>query len=210
MNREEYLKHDMLGLAALVESGETTPGELLDLAEMENDEATAAEIEQDIGGYAEIVERLEFRRMFNRTADGSNAFVDIQAGSGGTEAQDWAEMLLRMFERWAESSGFKIELVDRQEGEGAGIKSATCRVVGESAFGWLKSERGVHRLVRISPFDAQSRRHTAFASVDVIPEVDDDVQVEVEDKDLKIDTFRASGAGGQHVNVTDSAVRIIS
>jgi len=146
--------------------------------------------------------------MLSGPDDHRNAIISIHPGAGGVDAQDWAEMLLRMFERWAESNGYKVELVDRQDGEGAGIKSATCRVVGEAAYGWLKSERGVHRLVRISPFDAQSRRHTAFASIDVIPEVDDDIKVEIEDKELKIDTFRASGAGGQHVNVTDSAVRI--
>ncbi len=171
-------------------------------------ESVDADVEEALDLLGTAVSDFEVQMMLSGPNDHRNAIISIHPGAGGIDAQDWAEMLLRMFERWAESSGYKTELVDRQEGDGAGIKSATCRIVGESAFGWLKSERGVHRLVRISPFDAQSRRHTAFASVDVIAEVDDDVQVEIEDKDLKIDTFRASGAGGQHVNVTDSAVRI--
>jgi peptide chain release factor 2 len=146
--------------------------------------------------------------MLSSEDDHRSAIASIHPGAGGIDAQDWAEMLLRMFMRWAERAGYKAELVDRLDGEGAGIKSATLRVVGRDAFGWLKSERGVHRLVRISPFDAQARRHTAFASVDVIPEIEDDIDVKIEDKDLRVDTFRSSGAGGQHVNVTDSAVRI--
>ncbi|MDH3283246.1 MAG: peptide chain release factor 2 [Acidobacteriota bacterium] len=171
-------------------------------------ESVDADVEESLDQLDVAVADLEIQMMLSGPDDHRNAIISIHPGAGGVDAQDWAEMLLRMFERWAESNGYKVELVDRQDGEGAGIKSATCRVVGEAAYGWLKSERGVHRLVRISPFDAQSRRHTAFASIDVIPEVDDDIKVEIEDKELKIDTFRASGAGGQHVNVTDSAVRI--
>ncbi len=151
---------------------------------------------------------LEVSTMLSGKDDRCNAFVEIHPGAGGVDAQDWAEMLLRMYERWAEQTGFTAELLERQDGDEAGIKSATLRLVGGDAYGWAKAERGVHRLVRISPFDAQKRRHTAFASVDVTPEVDDDIEVVIEDKDLRIDTYRSSGAGGQHVNVTDSAVRI--
>ncbi len=151
---------------------------------------------------------VEVSMMLSGDDDHRNAILSIHPGAGGVDAQDWAEMLLRMYLRWAERQGYRTELVDRLEGEGAGIKSATVRVIGPDAYGWLKAERGVHRLVRISPFDAAARRHTAFASVDVIPEVDDTIEIEIDDKDLRIDTFRSSGAGGQHVNVTDSAVRI--
>ena len=158
--------------------------------------------------FAESVERLEFRRMFDRSADSSNAFVDIQAGSGGTEAQDWAEMLLRMYLKWAEANGFKAELIEASAGEVAGIKSATVHVVGDYAYGWLRTETGVHRLVRKSPFDSGNRRHTSFAAVFVSPEIDDDSDVEIDPSDLRIDVYRASGAGGQHVNRTESAVRI--
>mgnify|MGYP003635482108 FL=1 len=151
---------------------------------------------------------LEFQRMFSNPMDPANAFVDIQAGSGGTEAQDWAEMLLRMYLRWGENHGFNTELIEASPGEVAGIKSATIKFEGEYCFGWLRTETGVHRLVRKSPFDSGNRRHTSFASVFVSPEVDDDIEVEINPADLRIDTYRASGAGGQHVNKTDSAVRI--
>ena len=151
---------------------------------------------------------LEFRRMFSGELDASNAFLDIQAGSGGTEAQDWAEMLLRMYLRWGERRGFKTELIEVSSGEVAGIKSATIKFEGDYAFGWLRTETGVHRLVRKSPFDSGNRRHTSFASVFVYPEVDDSIEIEINPADLRIDTYRASGAGGQHVNRTDSAVRI--
>lgn len=151
---------------------------------------------------------LEFRRMFSGEMDAANAFVDITAGSGGTEAQDWADMLLRMYLRWSEDHGFSSELIEVSAGEVAGIKSATLRIVGEYAFGWLRTETGVHRLVRKSPFDSGNRRHTSFASVFVSPEIDDDIEIEINPADLRIDTYRASGAGGQHVNKTDSAVRI--
>jgi peptide chain release factor 2 len=151
---------------------------------------------------------LEFQRMFSGEMDSASAFVDIQAGSGGTEAQDWAEMLLRMYLRWGEMRGFKCELIECSAGEVAGIKSATVHIVGEYVFGWLRTETGVHRLVRKSPFDSGNRRHTSFAAVFVSPEIDDDIEIEINPADLRIDTYRASGAGGQHVNKTDSAIRI--
>jgi len=154
------------------------------------------------------VEQLEFRRMFNRKADASNAFLDIQAGSGGTEAQDWAEMLLRMYLKWCENNGFSAEIIEISTGEVAGIKSATVRVVGDYAYGWLRTETGVHRLVRKSPFDSGNRRHTSFAAIFVSPEISDDIDVDIDPSDLRIDVYRASGAGGQHVNTTESAVRI--
>ncbi len=183
-------------------------GELLELAVAENDAATAAEIATDIDSLRGRVERLEFRRMFNQRADQANAFVDIQAGAGGTEAQDWADMLLRMYLKWCESNGFEAELIEASPGEVAGIKSATVRVGGDHAYGWLRTETGVHRLVRKSPFDSGNRRHTSFAAVFVSPELEDDAEVEVDPSDLRIDVYRASGAGGQHVNRTESAVRI--
>ena len=164
----------------------------------------AADVEQ----LAARVEKLEFQRMFSGQMDAANAFVDIQAGAGGTEAQDWAEMLLRMYLRWCENKGWKTELLEASAGEVAGIKSATFRVEGDYAYGWLKTEIGVHRLVRKSPFDSDNRRHTSFTSVFVSPEVDDDIDIEINPADLKTDVYRASGAGGQHVNRTESAVRI--
>jgi peptide chain release factor 2 len=182
--------------------------ELLEMAEAEKDESTFAEVQVDIGEVEVEVEKLEFQRMFNGKADASNAFVDIQAGAGGTEAQDWAEMLLRMYLKWAESNGFSAELIEVSPGEVAGIKSATVRVVGDYAFGWLRTELGVHRLVRKSPFDSGNRRHTSFAAIFVSPEIDDDFEIEINPADLRIDVYRASGAGGQHVNRTESAVRI--
>ena len=182
--------------------------ELLDLAEAEDDEDTALAVVADVDGFARGVEQLEFQRMFSGEMDGANAFVDIQAGAGGTEAQDWAEMLLRMYLRWAESRGWKTELLEVSGGEVAGIKSATFRVEGEHAYGWLKTETGVHRLVRKSPFDSDNRRHTSFTSVFVSPEVDDNIDIEINPADLKTDVYRSSGAGGQHVNKTESAVRI--
>ena len=183
-------------------------GELLELAEMEEDEDTYLEVETDMGDIESRVSRIEFRRMFGGEADSLNSFVDIQSGSGGTEAQDWAEMLLRMYTRWAEDQGFALELVERSPGDVAGVKSATIKVNGEYAYGHLRTETGVHRLVRKSPFDSGNRRHTSFASVYAYPEIDDSFEIEVNPADLRIDTYRASGAGGQHVNKTDSAVRI--
>ncbi len=178
------------------------------MAVEEGDEATVAEIESDLDELEKQLAQLEFQRMFSGEMDSHNAFLDIQAGSGGTEAQDWANMLLRMYLRWGEKHGFKTELVEVSEGEVAGIKSATVKFTGPYAYGWLRTETGVHRLVRKSPFDSGNRRHTSFASVFVYPEVDDSIEVEINPADLRIDTYRASGAGGQHVNRTDSAVRI--
>ncbi len=182
--------------------------ELLEMALEEGDEETIASIAEDLENYEKTVSGLEFRRMFSGEMDACNAFVDIQAGSGGTEAQDWAEMLLRMYLRWAERKGFKTEIIELSPGEVAGIKSATIKVEGPYAYGWLKTETGVHRLVRKSPFDSGNRRHTSFAAVFVSPEVEDDIDIEINPADLRIDVYRASGAGGQHVNRTESAVRI--
>jgi len=174
----------------------------------EDDEESVASVESDLDALQQQLEGLEFRRMFAGEMDPNNAYLDIQSGSGGTEAQDWAEMILRMFLRWGERRGFKTELIEASAGDVAGIKSATIHFEGEYAFGWLRTETGVHRLVRKSPFDSGSRRHTSFASVFVSPEVSDDIEIEINPADLRIDTYRASGAGGQHVNKTDSAVRI--
>ncbi len=182
--------------------------ELLQLAVAEDDEATVIEIEADLNPIEETVAELEFRRMFSGEMDENNAFLDIQSGAGGTEAQDWADMLLRMYLRWGEAKGFKTELIEVSAGDVAGIKSATVRFEGAYAYGWLRTETGVHRLVRKSPFDSGSRRHTSFASAFVSPEVDDDIDIEINPSDLRIDVYRASGAGGQHVNRTESAVRI--
>ena len=178
------------------------------MAAAEDDEETAREIEGEIGGLLQVLEKLEFRRMFSGEMDPNNAFLDIQAGSGGTAAQDWGEMLLRMYLRWGEAKGFRTELIEVSAGEVAGIKSATIKFEGEYAFGWLRTETGVHRLVRKSPFDSGNRRHTSFSSVFVSPEIDDNIDIEINPADLRVDTYRASGAGGQHVNKTDSAVRL--
>ena len=182
--------------------------ELYELARAEADDATLSAVEVDVGRIERRVADLEFRRMFHNPLDPGNAFVDIQAGSGGTEAQDWAAMLLRMYLHYAERKGFKAEILEESPGEVAGIKSASIKVDGDYAYGRLRTETGVHRLVRKSPFDANARRHTSFASVFVYPEVDESIEVEINPADLRIDTYRASGAGGQHVNKTDSAVRI--
>jgi peptide chain release factor 2 len=182
--------------------------ELIDLAAEESDAVAAQEIEADVGRSAVEVERLEFQRMFPGKMDSHNAFLDIQAGAGGTEAQDWASMLLRMYLKWADSHGIKTEVIDQSPGEVAGIKGATIEMIGDYAYGWLRTETGVHRLVRKSPFDSGNRRHTSFASVFVSPEVDDDIDIEINPADLRTDVYRSSGAGGQHVNKTESAVRI--
>jgi peptide chain release factor 2 len=182
--------------------------ELLDLAEAENDAAAARDIDADAQRLEAGVRHLEFKRMFHGKMDSHNAFLDIQAGAGGTEAQDWAQMLLRMYLRWAAQRGFSTDVIDSQPGEVAGMKSATIEIKGEYAYGWLRTEIGVHRLVRKSPFDSGNRRHTSFASVFVSPEVDDDIDIEINPADLKTDVYRSSGAGGQHVNKTESAVRI--
>jgi peptide chain release factor 2 len=182
--------------------------ELLELAETENDESTANDIERDRPKFEASVRALEFKRMFRGEMDSHSAFLDIQAGAGGTEAQDWAQMLLRMYLKWAVSRGYSAEVIDSNPGEVAGLKSATVEVEGEYAYGWLRTETGVHRLVRKSPFDSGNRRHTSFASVFVSPEIDDDIAVDINPADLRTDTYRSSGAGGQHVNKTESAVRI--
>ena len=182
--------------------------ELAELAAAEGDRGALAEVDQELDGFDERLGQLEFRRMFQGEMDAHGAFVDIQSGSGGTEAQDWAEMLLRMYLRWAEKQHFKANIVELSAGEVAGIKSATVQFNGAYAFGWLRTETGVHRLVRKSPFDSGNRRHTSFASVFVSPEIDDHIVVDVNPAEVRVDTYRASGAGGQHVNRTDSAVRL--
>jgi peptide chain release factor 2 len=182
--------------------------ELLSLAIDENDDSTIEEVACDLASFEDRIADLEFHRMFSGEMDDYNAFIDIQSGAGGTEAQDWAEMILRMYLRWAESHNFQTDLIEVSAGEIAGIKSATARIAGEYAYGWLRTETGVHRLVRKSPFDSGNRRHTSFASVFVSPEVDDDIDIDIDLSDLRIDVYRASGAGGQHVNRTESAVRI--
>ncbi len=183
-------------------------GELLELAAEEDDSATLDEVARELGSVESQLGDLEFRRMFAGELDPNNAFLEITAGSGGTEAQDWAEMLLRMYLRWGEQRDFKTEIIELSPGEVAGIKSATVALTGEYAYGWLRTETGVHRLVRKSPFDSGNRRHTSFASVFVSAEIDDEIDIEINPADVRIDTYRASGAGGQHVNKTDSAIRI--
>ncbi len=182
--------------------------ELIEMGEEEGDAAIVDEAETALKMLADKLSRLETESMLSGEADGNNCFIEIHPGAGGTESQDWAEMLLRMYLRWAEQKGYKTEIIEASAGEEAGIKSATLHVIGQNAYGWAKTESGVHRLVRISPFDSNARRHTSFASVWVYPEVDDSIEIEIADKDLRVDTYRASGAGGQHVNKTDSAVRI--
>ncbi len=182
--------------------------ELLEMSVSENDEDSVADVVDELGSLQALLEKLEFRRMFSGEMDASNAYLDIQSGSGGTEAQDWAEMILRMFLRWGEAQGFKVELMEVTAGDVAGIKGATIRFQGEYAYGWLRTETGVHRLVRKSPFDSSGRRHTSFAAVFVAPEIDDNIEIDINPADLRIDVYRASGAGGQHVNTTESAVRI--
>jgi len=191
-----------------MDSGLNDCQELLDMSVEEDDADSVAEVESELESLQALLEKLEFRRMFAGEMDPNHAYLDIQSGSGGTEAQDWAEMILRMYLRWGEAKGFKVELMEASAGEVAGIKSATIRFEGEYAFGWLRTETGVHRLVRKSPFDSSGRRHTSFASVFVSPEIDDNIEIDINPADLKIDVYRASGAGGQHVNTTESAVRI--
>jgi len=189
-------------------TGIAEAGELLDLAEVDADESAARDIDAEAQRLEAEVRKLEFKRMFGGEMDSHSAFLDIQAGAGGTEAQDWAQMLLRMYLRWGAARGFSCEVIDSNPGEVAGMKSATVQVSGEYAYGWLRTETGVHRLVRKSPFDSGNRRHTSFASVFVSPEIDDDIEIDINPADLKTDVYRASGAGGQHVNKTESAVRI--
>lgn len=182
--------------------------DLLLLAEIEDDEATAREVERDLPAVESKVRKLELKRMFRGKMDSHNAYLDVQAGAGGTEAQDWAQMIMRMYIKWAATRGFSAEVIDSSPGEVAGIKSATIELKGDHAYGWLRTETGVHRLVRKSPFDSGNRRHTSFVSVFVSPEIDDDINIEVNPADLEMDVYRSSGAGGQHVNKTESAVRI--
>ena len=208
MGRERAQLEAVVNTLDKLDDSLTEARELLEMAAEENDEETIEAVEQDLDQLQQQLEKLEFQRMFSGEMDANNAYLDIQAGSGGTEAQDWAEMLLRMYLRWGERRGFKTELIEVSPGDVAGIKSATIHFVGDYAFGWLRTETGVHRLVRKSPFDSGNRRHTSFASVFVSPEVSDDIEIEINPADLKIDTYRASGAGGQHVNKTDSAIRI--
>mgnify|MGYP001383242567 FL=1 len=191
-----------------LDQGVADTRELLEMAVEEADSDTVAEVEIEITGLDEELAKLEFRRMFSGPMDANNAFLDIQSGSGGTEAQDWAEMMLRMYLRWADDKGFKADLIECSAGDVAGIKSATVQVTGDHAFGWLRTEIGVHRLVRKSPFDSGNRRHTSFAAVFVSPEIDDDIDIDINLADVRTDTYRASGAGGQHINKTDSAVRL--
>jgi peptide chain release factor 2 len=198
----------VVGTLDRLKTGLTEAAELLELAESDADEGMVAAVEQDVAGIEREVAKLEFQRMFPGEMDSHNAFLDIQAGAGGTEAQDWAQMLMRMYLRWADQRGFKTEVTDSSDGEVAGIKSCSIRFEGEYAYGWLRTETGVHRLVRKSPFDSNARRHTSFASVFVSPEVDDDINIDVNPADLEMDVYRSSGAGGQHVNKTESAVRI--
>jgi peptide chain release factor 2 len=189
-------------------SGLADAAEMLELAVDEKDEETAQAVHEDLESMRARVERMEFERMFAGEMDGRPCFLDIQAGSGGTEAQDWAEMLLRMYLRWAERRGWKTDLVEVSSGDVAGIKSATIHIIGDYAYGWCRTETGVHRLVRKSPFDSGNRRHTSFAAVFVSPEVDDNIEIDINPADIRVDVYRASGAGGQHVNTTDSAVRM--
>lgn len=212
--RAQALGKERSSLEIIVENinaliiGADDASELLELAVEENDEATLNEVVADIESLTVKLEQLEFRRMFSNPHDACDCYLDLQAGSGGTEAQDWTEMLLRMYLRWAEANDFKTELIEVSDGDVAGLKSATVKITGEYAFGWLRTETGVHRLVRKSPFDSGGRRHTSFASAFVYPEIDDDIEIDINPADLRIDVYRASGAGGQHVNKTESAVRI--
>lgn len=213
-NRAQTLGKERAALEIVVntiqslDSGVDDAQVLLELAIEEADSAAVAEVESELEALDEALQKLEFRRMFSGEMDATNAYIEIQSGSGGTEAQDWANMLLRMYLRWGEAQGFKVELLEVSDGDVAGIKSATVRFEGEYAFGWVRTETGVHRLVRKSPFDSGNRRHTSFASVFASPEIDDSIEVDINPADLRIDVYRASGAGGQHVNRTESAVRI--
>ncbi|MBM3546717.1 MAG: peptide chain release factor 2 [Alphaproteobacteria bacterium] len=206
--RERTKLEKALGAVREIQQGLDDAVGLIELAEAENDEATLKEAEAELGKVAEIAAKKQLESLLSGEADANDCYLEVHAGAGGTEAQDWALILTRMYTRWANTKGYKIEYQEESPGEEAGIKSATIRISGENAYGWLKSESGVHRLVRISPFDSQARRHTSFASVWVYPVIDESIDIEVLDKDLRVDTYRASGAGGQHVNKTESAIRI--
>ncbi|HTS85010.1 MAG TPA: peptide chain release factor 2 [Usitatibacter sp.] len=208
LGRERRTLESTVDTVEKIESGLKDSGELFALAKGEGDDDTLESVASDVQGVAKLVEDLEFRRMFDDPMDPNNCFVDLNAGQGGTEAQDWVSMLLRMYLKYCDKKGFKTELLDESTGEVAGLKSASIKVTGPYAYGHLRTENGVHRLVRKSPFDSNARRHTSFASVFVYPEVDETIEIEINPADLRIDTYRASGAGGQHVNKTDSAVRI--
>jgi len=208
LGREKKALDDVVGRLTAVGGGLKDAEELFALARDEDDAETLAAVERDVGALEATVADMEFRRMFSDPLDPANCFIDIQAGSGGTEAQDWAQMLERMYIRYCERRGFQVEILEQSDGDVAGIKSASLKIGGSYAYGRLRTETGVHRLVRKSPFDSNARRHTSFASVFVYPEVDDSIEIEINPADLRIDTYRASGAGGQHINKTDSAVRI--
>lgn len=208
MMRERNRLADQIDNLNLIETNLNDNLELIEMGEAESDSSIVIEAEKVLNEMKEQVEKRQLENLLSGEADGNDAYLEINAGAGGTEAQDWAQILLRMYTRWAERRGHKVEIMDISAGEEAGIKSATIRITGELSYGWLKTESGVHRLVRISPFDSNARRHTSFASIGVSPVVDDDIDIEIEEKDLRIDTYRSSGAGGQHVNTTDSAVRI--
>ena len=208
LGKEKKALDQIVGTLTGLDGGLRDGRELFDLAKAEGDDATLAAVREDAARLEKTVADLEFRRMFNHPLDPANCFIDIQAGSGGTEAQDWAAMLLRMYLKYCERKGYRTEVLEESDGDVAGIKSASVKVEGDYAYGYLRTEVGVHRLVRKSPFDSNARRHTSFASVFVYPEVDESIEVDINPADLRIDTYRASGAGGQHVNKTDSAVRI--
>jgi peptide chain release factor 2 len=206
--RERARLSEQVEAVRAIENAYSENCELAELGEEEEDEQTIRDAHAELAALKGKVERMQIRALLSDDVDGNDAYLEVNSGAGGTEACDWAQMLLRMYMRWAENAGYSVTVMDRTEGDEAGIKSATLRIEGDMAYGWLKTETGVHRLVRISPFDSSGRRHTSFASVAVTPVIDDTIEVEIEDKDLRVDTFRSSGAGGQHVNTTDSAVRI--
>ena len=208
LGRERAALEAVVHTIDFLDGGLQDVSDLLELAQEESEESLIEDVENELSGLTSRMETLEFRRMFSGEMDPNSAYLDIQSGSGGTEAQDWANMLLRMYLRWGESKGFKSEIMELSDGDVAGIKGATIRFEGEYAYGWLRTETGVHRLVRKSPFDSSSRRHTSFASVFASPELDDDIEIDLKMSDVRVDTYRASGAGGQHVNKTDSAIRL--
>ncbi|MEC7211540.1 MAG: peptide chain release factor 2, partial [Pseudomonadota bacterium] len=207
MREKNRLQRQIEAITALQAELDDATG-LIELGEMEGDEEVVAEAEASLAELVTLAEKRQLESLLSGEADGNDCFLEVHAGAGGTEAQDWAAMLVRMYSRWCERRGFRLQMIEESAGEEAGIKSVTMRIEGDNAYGWLKTESGVHRLVRISPYDSSARRHTSFASAWVYPVVDDDIEIEIEDKDLRVDTYRASGAGGQHVNKTDSAIRI--